>query len=84
MNRRQRKTLETIRQSPTPTDLRWDEVESLFKALGAVVKTGAGSRVRITLNGRHLGLHRPHPAPTLKRYVVRMIRDFLEGEEGLV
>ncbi|WP_348628891.1 type II toxin-antitoxin system HicA family toxin [Mesorhizobium sp. M1E.F.Ca.ET.063.01.1.1] len=46
-------------------------------ALGAEVSEGSGSRVRFTISGRTLFLHRPHPSPDTKRWAVREIREFL-------
>lgn len=77
MNHKQRRTLERIFQRPTPSNLRWDDVESLFGALGASITPGAGSRVRVDLNGYTIVLHRPHPQPHLNRPTVRDIEDFL-------
>ncbi|WP_348639569.1 type II toxin-antitoxin system HicA family toxin [Mesorhizobium sp. M1E.F.Ca.ET.045.02.1.1] len=46
-------------------------------ALGAEVSEGSGSRVRFTISGQTLFLHRPHPSPDTKRWAVREIREFL-------
>lgn len=77
MNAKQRRTRDRILERPTRSDVRWDDVRSLFKALGADEIEGSGSRVRFTLNGRVLSLHRPHPKPELKKYAVEDVRDFL-------
>jgi HicA toxin of bacterial toxin-antitoxin, len=79
MNSRQRKTLARIFAEPTPADLRWAEIEALFRALGADIGEGAGSRVRVALRGVRAVFHRPHPSPTAKRSTVRAVRDFLGG-----
>ncbi|MFN9174935.1 MAG: hypothetical protein ACK58N_10615 [Synechocystis sp.] len=34
MNRKQQRILEAIQMSPPPANLKWDDVESLFTALG--------------------------------------------------
>jgi hypothetical protein len=49
MNKRQRATLEAIFASPTPADLQWSAIESLFRALGATIRERAGSRVAIAI-----------------------------------
>jgi hypothetical protein len=77
MNRRQRRTLRRIFAEPTPADLRWKDIESLLRAAGAEVSEGAGSRVRVALNGVRAVFHRPHPSPETKRGAVRTVRDFL-------
>jgi hypothetical protein len=71
------KTLASIFQNPARTDVRWSDVEILFRALGAEVKQGSGSRVRIALNGRRMVFHEPHPRPVIVQDAVRSIRRFL-------
>ncbi len=77
MNSRHRRTLEQIFAEPTAADLRWGEIESLFKALEAEISEGSGSRVRVTLDGVRAVFHRPHPSPDTKRSSVRAVREFL-------
>ena len=77
MNSRQAKTLAALFARPVPADLRWAEVESLLRALGAVVGQRAGSRVAVTLNGVVLHMHRPHHRPELKKAAVADVRDLL-------
>lgn len=77
LNSRQRATLEAIFERPSRTDIRWAHIESLFTALGANVREGEGSRVRVTLGERRATFHRPHPQPTTGRKTVRDVRDFL-------
>ena len=77
MNQRQRRTLARIFERPTRSDVRWDELASLLRALGAKEHRGAGSRVRFVLGGSILSLHRPHPKPQLRKYAVEDVRDFL-------
>jgi hypothetical protein len=62
---------------PVSPTLTWREIESLFVALGGQITEGAGSRVRVALNGVRAVFHRPHPEPTTPRYVVRNVRLFL-------
>jgi hypothetical protein len=72
------KTLKIIFQHPTPHNLEWRRIESLFLAVGAQLIEGAGSRVRFVLNGVVGTFHRPHPQKEAKPYQVRDARDFLE------
>jgi hypothetical protein len=58
-------------------DLRWSEIETLLRAVGAEISEGAGSRVRIALGGMRAVFHRPHPSPETRRGLVRAVRDFL-------
>jgi hypothetical protein len=55
------KTLEAMRQHPKPSNLRWAEIESLFRHYGAEIKERKGSAISITLNGQTAYFHRPHP-----------------------
>lgn len=77
MNQRQRRTLARSFEQSTRADVRWDELASLMRALGAEQHQGAGSRVRSALDGSILSLHRPHPKPELRKYAVEDVRDFL-------
>ena len=86
MNKRQRRTLARIFERPTRSDVRWDELASLLRALGAEEHEGAGSRVCFVLAGSILSLHRPQPKPELRKYAVEDVRNFfaargLEPEE---
>jgi hypothetical protein len=77
MNKRQRRTLARIFEQPTRSDVRWEELESLMRALGTQQHECAGSRGRFVLDGSILNLHRPHPKPELRKYAVEDVRDFL-------
>lgn len=81
MNKKQQKTLFRIKEKPTRADVNWDEVQSFFKAIGAKVYEGAGSRVQVIFKARVLRLHKPHPQKNLKKYAVEAIRDFLINTE---
>ncbi|MEW6185950.1 MAG: type II toxin-antitoxin system HicA family toxin [Thermodesulfobacteriota bacterium] len=81
MNKKQQKTLSRIQDKPTRANITWDEVQSFFKAIGARIREGEGSRVQIILNTRVLRLHKPHPQKELKKYAVEAIRDFLINTE---
>lgn len=77
MNNTQRKTLVAIFSTPTPKNLEWARIESLFVALGCVVIEGNGSRVRFELSGVVGTFHRPHPAKEAKPYQVKDAKLFL-------
>lgn len=78
LNKTHTNTLNVILRDPVPTTLEWQRIESLFKAIGAVVIEGRGSRVRFELNGVVITFHRPHPQKEAKPYQVRNARDFLK------
>ncbi len=79
MNTRQRKTLQHLFERPERSDIRWSEIESMLRALGAEITEGQGSRVRISLKGERADLHRPHPKPVLKKWTVRFLRGWLSS-----
>lgn len=71
-------TLNAIFAEPTRANIAWREIEALFKHLGAQVSWGAGSRVRVSLNGVRANFHRPHPQNEAHKPLVRSVRRFLE------
>ncbi len=77
MNSKQRKILESIFSSPTPANIEWKKIESLFLALGATMIEGSGSRVSFILNNEKGDFHRPHPGKEAKRYQVKNAQEFL-------
>ncbi|MGC2855588.1 type II toxin-antitoxin system HicA family toxin [Novispirillum sp. DQ9] len=78
MNNRHRATLEDIFARPTKANIRWADIEALFKALGANISERAGSRIAIELNDVVAIFHRPHPQPTTKKGAVDSVRAFLK------
>jgi len=67
-----------------PVDFTWQELQALLAGLGYVQlkagKTG-GSRVRFDhQTGAPISLHRPHPAPFLKRYQIEQVMRVLRNE----
>ena len=79
MNKKQRQTLTAIFASPIRSDIKWTDIESLFKALNATISQGRGSRVRVALNGVKAVFHEPHPEKETNKGAVKAIREFLEN-----
>lgn len=77
MNKKQRRTLERIFEKPERSDISWNDIESLFIALGADVSEGRGSRVRVALKDVRAVFHRPHPQRVTNKSTVRSVRRFL-------
>ncbi len=77
MNRKQRKTYDSIFVDPIRRNIVWDDVVNLIQLLGGVVTQGDGSRVRFDLNEISLNIHSPHPQKELKRYQIKALREFL-------
>lgn len=78
MNRKRRKTLESVFETPERADILWRDIESLFSALGGEVSEGSGSRVRVALEGVRAVFHRPHPRKETNKGTVKSVRRFLQ------
>ena len=77
MNKKNKVVLAAVFETPTRSDLRWADIESLLVALGARVSEGRGSRIRVALGDCRAVFHRPHPMPTTDRGAVGSVRRFL-------
>jgi hypothetical protein len=77
MNARHRRVLAAVFASPVPATLSWNDVEALFRALGAEITERGGSRVAVALNGARAIFHRPHPRREAGRLTIRDVREFL-------
>ncbi len=78
MNKRQQKILDRIFQNPVRSDVQWNDIENLLRALGAEISEGRGSRVRIVLNGVRAVFHRPHPQKETDKGALQSMRRFLQ------
>jgi hypothetical protein len=74
MSTKQRKTLKAIFENPVRSDVKWTDIEALFKALGAEISEGSGSRVRIALSGVKAVFHRPHPKRVTDKGALKSVR----------
>ena len=81
VNSKNMKNYKRIYQDPVQSNIEWTDIESLFKALGAEITEGAGSRIRVLLNGERAVFHRPHPESTTDKGAVKAVRRFLENAE---
>ncbi|MBY0352996.1 type II toxin-antitoxin system HicA family toxin [Candidatus Babeliales bacterium] len=79
MNKKHKKTLELIFKSPPQPNVRWSDIESLLRNLGAEISEGNGSRVRIILNDVKAVFHRPHPKPETDRGALVSMKRFLQN-----
>lgn len=77
MNTKQRKTLASILAIPVRSDVLWSDIESLLHTLGAELSEGAGSRVRVALNGVRAVFHRPHPERETDKGTLKSVARFL-------
>ena len=79
MTKKHDKILAAVFRQPISGDIKWRDIESLLRNLGAEIEERSGSRVAVFLKGRTAVLHRPHPSPNLDKGAVRDIRRFLES-----
>jgi hypothetical protein len=77
MNRKHRATLEAVFEDPVRSNTPWRDIEAMLKAVGAEISEGAGSRIRVALNGVRAVFHRPHPRKEADKGAVRCVRRFL-------
>lgn len=74
-----RATLRAVFEAPTRANIAWRSIEALLVALGATVREGKGSRVRVHLNGVVAVFHRPHPQKETNKGAVESVRSFLKN-----
>jgi hypothetical protein len=77
MSQKHRRTLAAIFADPVRPNILWRDIEAMLLAGGAEITEGAGSRVRIALNGVRAVFHRPHPRKETDKGAVRSMRRFL-------
>lgn len=83
MTAKHQRTLKRVYQRPERGDIPWQDIESLFVALGGELSEGRGSRVRVALQGVRAVFHRPHPRKEANKATVKSVRRFL-SEAGFV
>ncbi|MFI5379268.1 MAG: type II toxin-antitoxin system HicA family toxin [Tepidisphaerales bacterium] len=81
MSKHQR-TLKAVFTDPVRANINWSDIEALLRHFGAELSEGAGSRVRIALNGVRAVFHRPHPQKETDKGAVKSMRRFL-AEAGV-
>jgi hypothetical protein len=79
MNKGHRRTLDAIFTDPVSANIKWRDIESLMKVLGADISERRGSRIGVDLNGLIGVFHRPHPRPDTDKGAVKDVRNFLRN-----
>lgn len=77
MNQKHRRTLEAVFEDPVRSNVAWRDIEAMLLAVGAEISEGAGSRLRVALNGVRAVFHRPHPKKETDKGAVKSMRRFL-------
>ena len=81
MNRKQRKTLESVFAIPTRANVKFSDIEKLLLSLEAQKVEGSGSRVAYIMpNLQRWEAYKPHPQKDARKYQVESLRDFLKGQ----
>ena len=78
MNKKHKKTLDTIFDDPVKVNIVWRDIEAMLLALGAEISEGNGSRIRVVLHDVRAIFHRPHPQPEANKGIVKAVRRFLK------
>lgn len=77
LSRKHQAILEAIFAAPVRSSIVWTDIEALFRACGAEISEGSGSRVRVALNDVRAVFHRPHPQKETDKGAVKSVRRFL-------
>ncbi len=78
MKAKHRKILRVVFAMPTRANIKFTGIESLLVSFGGKVKEGAGSRMSVTVSGKTVFFHRPHPGKEARKYQVENAREFLQ------
>jgi hypothetical protein len=77
---KKQKLLAKFLQTSIRKNLTFDELEIVLIGLGYKKITGSGSRVKFyhQVTKDIISLHKPHPSPVLKIYVIKMVQNKLK------
>ena len=74
VKRKSQRTLDAIFAHPTSANVKWRDIEGLFRELGAEISEREGSRIAVVLFKEVRVFHRPHPAPDTDKGAIASIR----------
>ena len=77
LNKKHQKILDPVFAELVRSNVIWNDIEKLLKALGAEISEGSGSRVRLYLNGVRAVFHRPHPKKETDKGALKSMKRFL-------
>jgi len=83
VKRKYQRTLELIFTRPASANVRWADIEALFRELGAEIKEREGSRIEVYLFGLIRVFHRPHPSPNTDKGALVSVRNWLK-DNGVI
>lgn len=74
------KLLAKFLETPTRSDLTFQDLKIVMGKFGFVMEERAGSRVAFTKEGEQpIMLHKPHPGNELKQYIVKQLQERLRS-----
>lgn len=77
------KLLAKFLETPTRSDLTFQDLKIVMSKFGFVMEERAGSRVAFTKEGEQpIMLHKPHPGNELKQYIVKQLQERLRSLMG--
>ena len=77
LRKKHRQIFDKLYSRPTPSSLKFRDVDAMLYALGVTRSESAGSRVTFELDGQVIVIHAPHPSPQMKKSSVDSLRKFL-------
>lgn len=77
VKRKSHKILELIFAHPTSANVKWSDIEALFRDIGAEISEREGSRIGVKLFGERRVFHRPHPSPNTDKGALESVRRWL-------
>ena len=79
------KALARIQASPTPSDFKWDELQSLLEHLGYRCINNNGSRRKFVheVTKAIISLHQPHPSPDVGKKCMDTVVEFLKDQGNI-
>lgn len=79
MNKKDKDILDKIFAHPIKLNLEWNEVEHLFKSLGATVENTHHNHIKVTLGSHSHSFIKPHHREISNKQEIIDIRHFLEA-----
>lgn len=74
------KLLARFLESPTRSDLTFQDLKIVMNKFGFIMQERAGSRVAFVKEGEQpIMLHKPHPRNELKQYIVKQLQERLRS-----
>ena len=77
MNKKHQKIFDLLFKTPVQSNIKSDDIEKLFIAVGAEISEGNGSRVRVLLHNNKTVFHRPYPEKETDKGAIISVHRFL-------